>query len=110
MKTEQQKFARYLVRGGLNKSQVDFLTDGAMRRASDLPKTGLNTRGKTCGIAQVRATVISCVNAVAPKSKLSTVKTTKSFWGKPNLTQGELLVIGLFHTCKAGAMESFYSR
>ncbi|MBL8576157.1 MAG: hypothetical protein JNK47_02940 [Mesorhizobium sp.] len=110
MKTERLKFTQYLVRSGLKKSQVDFLTNGAVRRANELSKTGMNERGKSCGIAHVRASVLSCLNAIAPGSSLSLEKTGKSAWGRSNLTRGEMLIIGLFHTCRAGAMESFYSR
>lgn len=110
MQAERKKLAAFLVRGGMHKSQVVFLTNGAVRRANELPKTGLNERGKSCGIAPVRATVIGCLNAIVPGSRLSSARTSKSSWGKSNLTQGEMLVVGLFHTCRASAMESFYAR
>lgn len=110
MQAERQKLADLLGQGGMDRKQIDFLISGSVKRANELQTSGFNERGKACGIAHVRASVIGCLNAMMAGKKLSHIETGRPSWGKPNLTRGELLVVGFVRACRDGALDAFYGR
>jgi hypothetical protein len=106
---ERSGLRTYLAAHGFSRSQQAFLLDGAERRVRELPQSRLNAKGAECGIKAARAQVLGCLNhmlasTVLPKDGMS----GQALWGKSDVSRHEALVIGLFHACRAAALQTMF--
>ena len=107
---ERTKLERYLSSNGFSRGEQAFLSKGADQRIKDMPQRRLNERGAACGIKAVRAQVLGCLNQLLPSTLPPPERRTgKSLWSKANISARESLVIGMFHGCRASALELFFS-
>ncbi|NGO52869.1 hypothetical protein [Allomesorhizobium camelthorni] len=104
---ERNALQRLLMARGVSQAERQFLLTGADKRIRELRHEGLNKRGAECGVAAVRAHVLRCVGDTLPSFPSSNQKTNASYWGKTNVSAREAAFIGVFHACRAGALEVF---
>jgi hypothetical protein len=108
---ERGKLQKLLYSNSFPSAERVFVLSGAEQRIREVQPNALNARGKKCGIDAVRASIFGCMNHTLPSTLRSTPspdrKTGKAFWGKPNVSAREAAFIGIFHACRAGAVESF---
>lgn len=90
--------------------EATFLLKGAEQRLKEMRSLDLNERGAQCGIDYVRAHVFGCMNVTAAsaiRAIPTKEKSRKALWGRPNLSARGAVFIGMFHACRAAAMETF---
>ncbi|TCK28936.1 hypothetical protein EV667_2951 [Ancylobacter aquaticus] len=107
---EWSKLKRLLAANGIPESERSFLSAGAEKRLKELTKSDLNVRGAHCGIEQVRTLVLGCLNSTlepalqaVPIDRVS----REGLWGRPGISVRAGVFIGMFHACRAGAMNAF---
>lgn len=110
---ERSKLQRSLRLDIASSGEVGFLMRGAERRLKELRFRDLNVRGAQCGIEFVQAHVFRCINSTAP-SAIQAIptkeKSVKALWGRAGLSARGAAYIGMFHACRAAAMEAFMSK
>lgn len=111
--TERAKLEKLLSKSDFSQGARSFLMKQVDLRVMEVPESSLNARGVECGIRAVRAQILACLNHVLPETLKEILeqnqKTGKTAWGKVNVSNHELVFIGIFHACRGSAMEVFLS-
>jgi hypothetical protein len=110
--TERRKLERLLSTNDVSKNERAFLLAGAAARLKEVQARNLNARGRACGIDNIRAHILACMNSTLPPL-LGDVpadrKATSGFWGRKKLSARAAGFIAMFHACRAGTMKTFLS-
>lgn len=106
--SERSKLQKLLTSKGVPKNERAFLLDGADKRLKELQSRSLNARGAQCGIDVVRGMVLGCMNDGLPsllESMPADRKASDAVWGRAGLSARSAAFVGVFHSCRAVAMD-----
>jgi hypothetical protein len=106
--SERSKLQKLLTSKGVAKDERSFLLEGADKRLKELQSRSLNARGAQCGIDTVRGMVLGCMNDGLPSLLSSTPadrKASEAVWGRAGLSARGAAFVGIFHSCRAVAMD-----
>ena len=107
---EWSRLERLLAANGIPEGERTFLSKGAEKRLKELTEKALNARGARCGIEAVRTLVLGCLNStLEPALQAASIDGTsrEALWGRQGISVRAGVFIGMFHACRAGAMEAF---